>query len=506
MNASIEKIRIFDTTLRDGEQTPGVSLTPDEKVIIARQLDRLGVDAIEAGMPVTSMGEVTSAKLFAQEGLKAEIYGLARMLKKDVDTVIASELTHVHLFISTSDLHLKHMLRMTREQVVQRTLETIDYAKSHGLIIEFSAMDATRTDLSYLKQVCKEVDEAGVTRINIPDTVGIMTPKTMYNLIKEVKSIVKTPISVHCHNDFGMAVANTLAGLEAGADQAQVAVNGLGERAGNAALEEVVISLNLLYKKRSNVVSELIYQTSQLVARLTGIPVQPNKAIVGENAFTHEAGIHTHGLTALPLTFEPIDPKLVGRRRKLVAGKHAGTHGIKVELDEMGLHPTTEQLLEIVVKVKKVGDLGRIVTDSELIDIAREVMGETAVEEETIISLEELAVMTGTRMIPTASVRVILDGKDFSSAQIGVGPVDAAMKAIQKITSSIVNVNLKEYRLEALTGGTNAVAEVIIKVEDVDGNSVSSRAAHEDIVKASVNAMITGINKLLLKRRLHSKE
>ncbi|MEE8569976.1 MAG: 2-isopropylmalate synthase, partial [Candidatus Bathyarchaeia archaeon] len=304
MSVSIEKVRIFDTTLRDGEQTPGVSLTPDEKVIIARQLDRLGVDAIEAGMPVTSMGEVTSAKLFAQEGLKAEIYGLARMLKKDVDTVIASELTHVHLFISTSDLHLKHMLRMTREQVVQRTLETIDYAKSHGLIIEFSAMDATRTDLSYLKRVCKEVDEAGVTRINIPDTVGIMTPKTMYNLIKEVKSIVKTPISVHCHNDFGMAVANTLAGLEAGADQAQVAVNGLGERAGNAALEEVVISLNLLYKKRSNVVSELIYQTSQLVARLTGIPVQPNKAIVGENAFTHEAGIHTHGLTALPLTFE----------------------------------------------------------------------------------------------------------------------------------------------------------------------------------------------------------
>jgi isopropylmalate/citramalate/homocitrate synthase-like protein len=506
MSTSIGKVRIFDTTLRDGEQTPGASLTPDEKVVIARQLDRLGVDAIEAGTPITSKGELMGVKLVAREGLKAEIYGLARMLIEDVDAVLETDVNHVHLFIATSDIHLKHKLRMTREQALQRTLEIIDYAKDHGLIVEFSAEDASRTDLTYLKRVYKEVDEAGVTRLNIPDTVGIMTPKMMYNLVKEVKSTVKTPISVHCHNDFGMAVANTLAGVEAGADQAQVSVNGLGERAGNASLEEVVIALNLLYKKRSNVVPELIYQTSQLVARLTGIPVQPNKAVVGENAFTHEAGIHTHGITALPLTYEPIDPKLVGRRRKLVAGKHAGAHGIKVELDELGLHPSDEQLQEIVVKVKEIGDRGRIVTDAELIDIARYVMGEAAVEEEKIIILEELAVMTGTRMIPTASVRVVLDGKDFSSAQTGVGPVDAAMKAIQTITSSIVNVNLKEYRLEALTGGSNAVAEVIIKVEDVDGNSVSSRSAHEDIVKASVNAMITGINKLLIRRRLHSKE
>jgi len=321
-----------------------------------------------------------------------------------------------------------------------------------------------------------------------------------------VRSVVKTPLSVHCHDDFGMAVANTLAGLEAGADQAQVTVNGLGERAGNASLEEVVISLNLLYQQQTTVVPKLLYQTSQLVSRLTGIPVQPNKAVVGENAFTHEAGIHTHGVLAAPLTYEPIAPELVGRRSKLVAGKHAGAHGIKVELAELGLHPTNGQLREIVTKIKEVGDRGRMVTDADLLDVARDVMGVAAVAEEQLISLQELSVMTGTQMTPTASVRVVLDGKDFSSAETGVGPVDAAVKAIQKITSRLVNVNLKEYRLEALTGGSDAVAEVIIKVEDIHGNVVSSRSANEDIVKASVNAMITGINRLLRMRQIQSKE
>ena len=506
VDARMGRIRIFDTTLRDGEQTPGVALTPEEKVVIARQLDRLGVDAIEAGMPITSKGELASVKLIAREGLQAEIYGLARMLEKDVDAVLASDVRYVHLFIATSDIHLKHKLKMTRDEAVQRTLKLIDYAKDHGLIVEFSAEDATRTDLAYLQRIYTEVDAAGVTRINIPDTVGIMTPKKMATLVQDVRSVVKTPLSVHCHDDFGMAVANTLAGLEAGADQAQVTVNGLGERAGNASLEEVVISLNLLYQQQTTVVPKLLYQTSQLVSRLTGIPVQPNKAVVGENAFTHEAGIHTHGVLAAPLTYEPIAPTLVGRRSKLVAGKHAGAHGIKVELAELGLHPTNGQLREIVTKIKEVGDRGRLVTDADLLDVARDVMGVAAVAEEQLISLQELSVMTGTQMTPTASVRVVLDGKDFSSAETGVGPVDAAVKAIQKITSRLVNVNLKEYRLEALTGGSDAVAEVIIKVEDIHGNVVSSRSANEDIVKASVNAMITGINRLLRMRQIQSKE
>ncbi|MDQ1279437.1 MAG: 2-isopropylmalate synthase [Thermoproteota archaeon] len=499
--STLDKIRIFDTTLRDGDQTPGVFLTPADKATIARQLDRLGVDAIEAGTPITSAGELESVRLIAKEGLRAEVYGLARVVKEDVDAVVSSGAKYTHIFIATSDLHLKHKLRMTREQALQKSLEIIDYAKSCGLTVEFSPEDATRTDLDFLKKFCIAVDEAGVIRINIPDTVGIMTPNKMYQLVKEVKSVLKVPISVHCHNDFGMAVANSLAGVEAGADQIHVTINGLGERAGNAALEEVVTSLNLLYEKKTEVKTEMIYQTSQLVSKLSRIPVQPNKAIVGENAFTHESGIHTHGLISMPLTYEPIPPEFVGQRRKIVAGKHSGRHGIKAALEEVGLHPTEEQVREVVEKVREIGEKGRVVTDEDLMSIARDVMGEVAEEEKKIIELSELSVMTGTKMMPTASVRVTIDGKEFSSAEIGVGPVDAAMRAIQKATAGLVNAKLKEYRIEALTGGSDAVAEVMIKVEDDSGNVVSARAAREDIVKASVEAMVNGVNRLLLRQK-----
>ncbi len=496
-----DKVRIFDTTLRDGEQTPGVSLTPEDKTIVASQLDRLGVDAIEAGMPITSKGDFEAVRLVAKQGLSAEIYGLARVTKEDVDAVIDSGAPNIHLFVATSDLHLQYKLMMTREQAIQKSLEMVDYAKAHGLAVEFSPEDATRTSLEYLVEVCSAVNKAGVQRIDIPDTVGVMTPKKMYQLVSDVRSAVNIPISVHCHNDFGMAVANSLAGVEAGADQIHVAVNGLGERAGNAALEEVVTSLIMLYDKKINIKTELLYQTSQLVARLTKIPVQPNKAIVGENAFTHEAGIHTHGMTKDPLTYEPIPPDFVGRRRRFVAGKHVGAAGIKAELNEMGLFPNGEQLKEIVLKVKDISDRGRMMTDSELEVIAKNIIGGSAEEDKKIIELCELSVMTGTKMTPTASVRLLLDGKEYSSAETGVGPVDAAMRAIQNITMNRINARLREYRLEALTGGSEAVAEVVIKVEDKDGNLVSARAANEDIVKASVDAMINGINRLLLTQR-----
>jgi isopropylmalate/citramalate/homocitrate synthase-like protein len=501
MDKAHVRIRIFDTTLRDGEQTPGVALNPEEKLLIARQLDRLGVDAIEAGMPATSTGELEGIRLIAADGLSAEIYGLARVVREDVNAVIESGAPYIHIFVATSDLHLKHKLNMTRTEAIHAALDTIDYAKAHGLLVEFSAEDATRTNLTYLKEICRAVTEAGVRRINIPDTVGVMTPRKMYRLIKAVKSTVPTPISVHCHNDFGMAVANSLAGIEAGADQVHVTVNGLGERAGNAALEEVVTALNLIYNVQTKVTSELLYQSSQLVSRLTKVPVQPNKAVVGENAFTHEAGIHTHGLVMSPLTYEPIPPTFVGRRRKFVAGKWSGATGIRAELEELGLFPDDDQLHEVLVKVKKIGDTGKMVTDANLEAIAREVIGEPVETIEKIIELTELTVMTGTKTMSTASVRLTLDGKEYSSADTGVGPVDAAMKAIQNITMNRINVRLKEYRLEALTGGSEAVAEVIIKVEDKNGIVVSAHAANEDIVKASVSAMITGINRLLLKQR-----
>jgi hypothetical protein len=288
--------------------------------------------------------------------------------------------------------------------------------------------------------------------------------------------------------------------VEAGAEQVHATINGLGERAGNASLEEVVMALQLIYKFKTGVNSRLLYSTSRLVSALTGLSVQANKAIVGENAFAHESGIHTRGVTVKPSTFEPIKPELVGRTRKLVAGKLAGTRGIKAELEEIGIHPTEEQLKEIVQRVKDLGDKGKMVTDADLIALTSAVMGEV-IAEEKIVDLCDLAVVTGIKVIPTASVKLVLDGKEYVAAETGVGPVDAVLKAIQKLTHNLANIRLKEYRLEAITGGSNAVAEVVIKVEDQKGNIVSARAAREDIVMASVEAMINGINKCLIKNR-----
>ena len=497
---NVKYISIFDTTLRDGEQTPGVSLTTEEKLEIARQLDRLGVGVIEAGTPISSEGEKRAVREIAKAGLKAEICALARTARVDIDAAIACDAGAVHTFISTSDVQMKYAVNMTPEQVLSASVDSVEYVKDHGLVCEYSPMDATRTEIGFLKRVCKAAEEAGADRINIPDTVGVMTPLTMRKLIEDIKSVVGVPISVHCHNDFGMAVANSLAGVEAGASQIHVTMNGLGERAGNAALEEVVMALHLIYNRKTGINTRLLYDTSRLVAKLTGVAIQPNKAIVGENAFAHESGIHTRGVTVVPLTFEPIKPELVGRKRKLVAGKLAGTSGIKAELEEAGIYPDKDQLREIVRKVKELGDKGKTVTDADLLAMTRAVMGKV-VKEKRIVDLTDLAVVTGIRVIPTASVRLVLDGKEYIASETGLGPVDAAIKAVQKLTADLVNVRLKEYRIEAATGGSDAMGEVIIKVEDVDGNVVSARATHEDIVMASVEAMIDAINKSLLKRR-----
>ncbi|MEM2272653.1 MAG: 2-isopropylmalate synthase [Candidatus Bathyarchaeia archaeon] len=491
-------IRIFDTTLRDGEQTPGVSLTPEEKMEIALQLDKLGVDVIEAGFPSASKGEQKAIRDIVRAGLRAQICALARALRSDIDIALQCDVKYIHTFISTSEVQIKYALNMTPEQVIEAIIDSVQYIKDHGVICEFSPMDATRTNMDFLKRVCKAAEEAGADYINIPDTVGIMSPKSMERLIRELKAYLKTPLSVHCHNDFGLAVANSLAGVEAGATQVHVTVNGLGERAGNASLEEVVMGLHLLYNKRTSVNTRLIYETSKLVSRLTGVPIQPNKAIVGENAFAHESGIHTKGVVAKPITFEPFNPEIVGRQRKLIAGKHAGRHGIKATLEEAGIYPTEEQLKEIVERVKELGDKGKTVTDADLFAIARVVIGRA--REEEIVKLSDLVVTTGSRAMPTASVKLLINGKEYAAAETGVGPVDAAIKAIQKIVSNLADVRLTEYRLEALTGGSDAVAEVIIKVEDKDGNIVSARGAREDIVMASVEAMINGINKILSKK------
>jgi 2-isopropylmalate synthase len=502
-SSNIEKVRIFDTTLRDGEQTPGVTITPDQKVQIAMKLDELGVDAIEAGFPIVSQGEMQAIKTISHQGLKAEICGLARAVESDINAAIKCDLEYVHTFIATSDIHMKFKLKMTPEQVLDRAVNAVDYCKRHGLQVEFSAEDATRSDRDFLLKVFAAVTKAGADRVDIPDTVGYRTPDYMAQIVKDVRNVTVVPISVHCHNDFGLAVANAMAGINAGAACAHVTINGLGERAGNASLEEFVMALDVLYNKKHNIKTNLIYETSKFVSNTMGIIVQPNKAIIGENAFGHESGIHTHGIINNPLTYEPIAPELVGRKRWLQAGKHAGAHGIKAMLDEFNIIPTDDQLKIIVEKQKEIADRGKAITTSELLSIAGEVMKNPEFEEK--FKLYDFHIVTGMNIIPTAVVRLNADGKDFIASEIGVGPVDAALKAIQKISGEMANIKIREYRLDSITGGSDAQAEVTVKVEDKNGNIVSARKAGDDIVVASVQAMMDAINKVLLRKVLYSR-
>lgn len=495
-----KQVRIFDTTLRDGEQTPGVSFTPDQKILIARQLDKLGVDTIEAGTPASSDGERKAVAAIAKAGLNAEICGLARPIKEDVDAALGCDVDCVHVFISTSDLHLKHMLKMTRGQVLQRAVEYVEYAKDHGVVVEFSAMDATRTDLTFLKQIYQAVIDVGADRINVPDTVGVITPGGMNYLISQLKPIIKVPISVHCHDDLGLAVANSLAAVEAGAEQVQVAVNGIGERAGNASLEEIVIAFRVLYGIKPKIRTKLLVETSDLLERMTGIPVPPNKAIVGDNAFAHVSGIHAHGVLEFPGTYEPISPELVGHHRRLALGKLTGRHSVEKQLRTIGVKATKVQLTEITERVKKLGDKGKRVTDIDLRAIAESVIG-TLPPEEKVVELKEVTVTTGITIIPTASVRVVVRGEERVGSATGVGPVDAAIAAIRNVMKEISALKLKEYHLDAITGGSDALAEVTVKLGDEKGNLYIAKGVREDVVIASVEAMINGINRYFAGRK-----
>ncbi|MGA9150914.1 MAG: 2-isopropylmalate synthase [Candidatus Nitrosopolaris sp.] len=496
------KVRIFDTTLRDGEQTPGVSITPEQKVQIAIKLDELGIDAIEAGFPVVSHGESIAIKKITRQGLKAEICGLARAVKSDIDAAINCDLAYIHTFIATSDIHMQFKLRMNREQVLEKAAWAVEYAKKHGIQVEFSAEDATRSDRTFLNQVFKAVVNVGVDRLDIPDTVGYATPQYIEQIVKDVQTNFELPISMHCHNDFGLAVANSISGINAGAACAHVTINGLGERAGNASLEEFVMALQCLYGRKHNVKTELLYETSRFISNTMGIIVQPNKAIIGENAFGHESGIHTHGIINNPLTYEPISPDLVGRKRWLQAGKHAGAHGIKAMLESFGIKPTEKELYDIVEKQKNLADKGKSITTAELLSITSDIMHNNKFEEK--FKLYDFHIVTGLNIIPTAVVRLNTEGKDFIASEIGVGPVDAALKAIQKIAGEMANIKIREYRLDSITGGSDALAEVSVKVEDKNGNVVSARKAGEDVVVASVQAMLDAINKVMLQRVLNT--
>jgi 2-isopropylmalate synthase len=493
-------VRILDTTLRDGEQTPGVSLTPQEKLRIAQALDRLGVDVIEAGFPITSKGEQEAVRMIARAGLGAEVCALARADKRDIDTAMGCEVDGLHVFLASSDIHLKHKLNITRRQMVERATEAVKYAKSFGVPVEFSAEDATRTDIEFFKEVVGAVCDAGADRFDIPDTVGTATPERIAEYVKAAASVTDVLISVHCHNDYGLAVANSVSAILSGARQAHVTINGLGERAGNTSLEELVLSLQNLYGLKTKVNCQFLYETSRLVSDLTGVMVQPNKAIVGENAFGHESGIHTHGVISNPSTYEPFDPSMVGRIRWLQAGKHAGRHGIAAQLRSMGLKPKEESLRLILDKVKEMGDSGLTVTDGDLYQIATTIMGGGSADEARLVELEGLEVVTGVKRLPTATVKLCVRGRYHEATDVGAGPVDAAVNAIQKIFSTMDTIRLKEYRLEALTGGSDAFADVSVKIEDRSGNTASGRGMKRDIVVASVEAIVTGINALLAKK------
>ncbi len=518
-------IRIFDTTLRDGEQSPGASLTSNEKLEIARGLAKLGVDVIEAGFPAASPDDLEAVRRIAKEiGNNTEseppiICGLARTTKSDIDAaweaIQYAAKPRIHTFLATSSIHMKHKLRMDPEEVVDKVKEMVGYAKTLCDDIEFSPEDAGRSEPEFLYLVLGEAIKAGATTLNIPDTVGYTTPDEFGSLIagimENTPGIENAVVSVHCHNDLGLATANTLAGLRAGARQAEVTMNGIGERAGNTSLEEIAMAIQTrkqVYDLETGIDSTQITRMSRTVSNYTGMSVQPNKAIVGANAFAHEAGIHQDGMLKHQATYEIMTPETVGlNRSSLVLGKHSGRHALKVRLNELGYETDDEKLRTIFTRFKDLADKKKVITDADLEALAEDQIYQAKEH----YKLDGLQVASGTMGMPTATVRLTgPDGEVRVQAAIGTGPVDAAYKAIDAIVK-MPNI-LLEFHIDAVTEGIDAIGEVTVRLKPVNG-SVPKRTspqsgierrrtfggygAHTDIIVASARAYIAGLNKLL---------
>jgi 2-isopropylmalate synthase len=498
LSEKVDNISPFDTTLRDGEQTPGIAMIIDDKVRIAQALDELGVGVIEVGFAASGEEEKETIKRVARLGTTSRICSLARCSQKDVDSVIACGTDYAHLFIATSDLHLRYKLNMTREQVLSKATECVEYAKSHGLTVQFSCEDATRTGLDFLKEMHIAVQDAGADVINIPDTVGVITPSAMTYLISELGKVTKVPMAVHCHNDLGLAVANSLAAVAAGAKQVHVCVNGLGERSGNAALEEVAMNLFASYGIETVDLSK-ITAVSKMVSKITGYAIPNNKPIVGRNAFAHESGIHVHGVLNNSSTYEAFLPELVGMDRHIDLGKHSGMHSVRDRLNSLKVKFPDELMPELLANVKTIAIGGKEVDDVELIAVAEHIMWRG--KQEKIATLKELAVFTGKGVTPTATVTVEIDGNKNTVSKTGTGPVDAALKAIRGAVNG--NISLEEYRLNAMTGGSDSLCEVTVIVKDVhnDGHISVGKAVGLDIVETSVEGMMEAINRDYNRRR-----
>jgi 2-isopropylmalate synthase len=502
-------IRIFDTTLRDGEQSPGASLTSAEKIDIARQLARLGVDVIEAGFPAASPDDLEGVRRIAREVGTPDgpiICGLARATQGDIEkaweAIKDAAKPRIHTFIATSDIHLQYKLHMTREQVIERTREMVAYARSLCADVEFSPEDACRSDPEYLIEVLGVAIEAGATTLNIPDTVGYFTPQEyaalMRRLITETPGGNRVIWSVHCHDDLGLATANALAGIQVGARQAEVTINGIGERAGNTALEELVMALRTrpnLFDLTTNIDATQITRTSRMVSNYTGIAVQPNKAIVGINAFSHEAGIHQDGVLKHQATYEIMTPETVGLlQSSLVLGKHSGRHAFRVRLEELGYDLNDDELNIAFQRFKALADKKKTVTDPDIEAlIADELYGP-----EEVFRLEGIQVACGQPGMPTATLRLRgPDGQVYIQAAIGTGPVDAAYQAINKIVQT--PNTLVEYRVAAVTEGIDAMGEVTVRIRrDENGRrTFGGHGADTDIIVASAKAYLAALNKML---------
>ena len=496
-----EKVIIFDTTLRDGEQSPGASMNAGEKMRIAIQLEKLGVDVLEAGFPAASEGDFEAVSSIAGRLKNTEVAALARTSKKDIDhawgAIRNAAKPRIHTFIATSDIHMDYKLKMTRDEVVKKAIEAVKYAKSFTDSIEFSAEDASRSDPDFLCRVFEAVIEAGATTINIPDTVGYAIPQEFADLVKYVMAhtpnIHKAIVSIHCHNDLGLATANTLAAICAGARQAEVTINGIGERAGNTSLEEMVMALHTrpnYIPLSTNINTEQIYPTSRLVSMITGIIVQPNKAIVGANAFAHEAGIHQDGMLKNPMTYEIMKPETIGlSASKLVLGKHSGRHALRSHLKELGYDLSDEELQLVFKKFKELADKKKDIVDEDLEVLVTEGILRTA----DIFCLEYLHVISGTTVFPMASVKLTINGRPLQGAGYGNGPIDAAFNTIAKLTGT--GSELLRFSVSALTGGTDAQGEVTVRLNE-DGLIALGRGADPDIITASAKAYINGLNRL----------
>ena len=506
----MERVIIFDTTLRDGEQAAGGMLNPQEKLEIARQLEKLGVDVIEAGFPSSSPGEFEAVRLIAQEVRQPIICALAHANPQAIDgaweAIKGASHPRIHVFLSASDIHRLYQLRKTREEILETSREMVARAKNYLDDVEFSPMDASRTEPQYLYKVLEAVIDAGATTVNIPDTVGYAIPEEFGNLIQgmfnNVPNIHRAVVSVHCHNDLGLAVANSLEALRRGARQVECTINGIGERAGNASLEEIVMAIRTrkdFFNLTTGIDTTQIYKTSRLVSELTGFVVQPNKAVVGANAFRHESGIHQDGVIKKAITYEIMDPREVGiPASSLVLGKLSGRHAFKERLAELGYALSEDDLNRAFIAFKELADKKKEITDRDIEIIVAQEMRTVS----EIYHLDHIEVSCGSHSIPTATVRLVApDGRVLADAALGTGPVDAVYKAINRIIG--VPNKLTEFTVKSVTEGIDAIGEVLIRIES-DGITYTGRGASTDIIVASAKAYMNALNRLLAVKK--SKE